>query len=409
MCQELWTWELISKYLGITLRTAQTWERSRGLPVHRSSHSEQTVFTTCEELDNWKSSNEHNTRDKTEEIQSWKRISDYLGIPIRTAELWEVKHGLPIHRYPGTDRSIVFALKAELDEWRRSALGEQVFARRTPPSAPLQPPANEQAAGSWADFDRDFPLAKSGLLTRILLYSDEPMLAKGFEAVLRQVEGFELLPTCSAVAGVMELVGLGIPDVVLLDLTPDVNFAVLSEMKRAMMNTKIVLWINSISTELAFQAMGVGVRGILRKTLPTDLQVKCLQKVAAGELWFEKALTDSFLCARKVALTQREGQLVSLLSQGLTNKQIATTLMISEGTVKVYLSRLFQKVGVTDRFALALFGLKNLTTGNLPVDEKGRRLGASASAMPGLRSLVLERPVAPIAPGKQGELGPPSH
>jgi len=209
---------------------------------------------------------------------------------------------------------------------------------------------------------------------------------------LRQVEGFELLPICSSVAGVMDQVGRGVPDLVLLDLTQEVTFAVLSDMKHAMMSCKIVLWVNSISTELAFQAMGLGVRGILRKTLPTDLQVKCLQKVQAGELWFEKALTDSFLCARRVALTQREGQLVSLLSQGLKNKEIATTLMISEGTVKVYLSRLFQKVGVKDRFELALFGLKNLTTGQLPVNEKGQRVGASA--MPGLRSLVLERPSA---------------
>ena len=91
-----------------------------------------------------------------------------------------------------------------------------------------------------------------------------------------------------------------------------------------------------------------------------------------------------------MALTQREGQLVSLLSQGLKNKEIATTLMISEGTVKVYLSRLFQKVGVKDRFELALFGLKNLTTGQLPSTEKGARGGASP--MPGLRSLVLEKP-----------------
>ena len=227
-------------------------------------------------------------------------------------------------------------------------------------------------------------------MTRILLYSDEPILAKGLESVLRQVEGFELMPTCITLAGLMEQIGQASPDLVLMDLTPEITFAVLSEMKHAMANSKIVLWVNTISTELAFQAMGLGVRGILRKTLPTELQVKCLQKVQAGELWFEKALTDSFLCARRVALTQREGQLVSLLSQGLKNKEIATTLMISEGTVKVYLSRLFQKVGVKDRFELALFGLKNLTTGQLPVGEKGHRAGATA--MPGLRSLVLERP-----------------
>jgi two-component system response regulator DesR len=232
-------------------------------------------------------------------------------------------------------------------------------------------------------------------MTRILLYSDEPILAKGLEMVLRQVEGFELLPTCSAVACLMEQLAKGAPDLVLMDLTPEITFAVLTEMKHAMTNCRIVLWVNSISTELAFQAMGLGVRGILRKTLPTELQVKCLQKVQAGELWFEKALTDSFLCARRVALTQREGQLVSLLSQGLKNKEIATTLMISEGTVKVYLSRLFQKVGVKDRFELALFGLKNLTTGQIPVGDKGHR----SASMPGLRSLVLEKPVErPEAP-----------
>ena len=226
-------------------------------------------------------------------------------------------------------------------------------------------------------------------MTRILLYSDEPVLAKGLESVLRQVEGFDLLPTCATLASLMEQISHGSPDLVLMDLTPEITYAVLSEMKHAMANSKTVLWVNSISTELAFQAMGLGVRGILRKTLPADLQIKCLQKVQAGELWFEKALTDSFLCARRVALTQREGQLVSLLSQGLKNKEIATTLGISDGTVKVYLSRLFQKVGVKDRFELALFGLKNLTTGQLPVGEKGQR--ASASSMPGLRSLVLER------------------
>jgi len=235
-------------------------------------------------------------------------------------------------------------------------------------------------------------------MTRILLYSDEPILAKGLESVLRQVEGFELLPICCTVRGIMEQVAQSAPDLILMDLTPEVTFSVLCDMKHTMMSCKIVLWANSISTELAFQAMGMGVRGILRKTLPTDLQVKCLEKVQAGELWFEKALTDSFLCARRITLTQREGQLVSLLSQGLKNKELAFTLGISEGTVKVYMSRLFHKVGVKDRFELALFGLKNLTTGQLPVNAKGERI--AAAAMPGLRSLVIERrteqqPVAP--------------
>ncbi|HXA53157.1 MAG TPA: response regulator, partial [Candidatus Acidoferrum sp.] len=108
-------------------------------------------------------------------------------------------------------------------------------------------------------------------MTRILLYSDEPILAKGLESVLRQVEGFDLLPTCSTLTSLMEQLTQGSPDLVLMDLTPEITFAVLSDMKHAMSSSRIVLWVNSISTELAFQAMGLGVRGILRKTLPTEL------------------------------------------------------------------------------------------------------------------------------------------
>src|SRR5579872_4750088 len=216
-------------------------------------------------------------------------------------------------------------------------------------------------------------------MTRIMLCAGEPILAKGLASVLRRVEDFELLPTCSGMSGLLESLSQGAkPDLVLLDLTADVTFAAMSDLKQVTGAAKVILWVKTVSTELAFQALGLGVRGILRKQLPTEVQVKCLQKVQAGELWFEKALTDSFLTSRRVALTNREGQLVSLLAQGMKNKEIATTLMISEGTVKVYLSRLFQKVGVKDRFELALFGLKNLTTGQLPVAEKGHRTPASA-------------------------------
>jgi two-component system response regulator DesR len=187
---------------------------------------------------------------------------------------------------------------------------------------------------------------------------------------------------------VVDRIDQNAPDLVLLDLTPSVTFAVLNDLKHCKSSPNIVLWVNSISTELAFQAMGLGLRGILRKTLPTDLQIKCLQRVQAGELWFEKTLTDSFLCARRVTLTNRESQLITLLSQGLKNKELATALMISEGTVKVYLSRLFQKVGVKDRFEMALFGLKNLGTGPLPARGTDER----PTPISGLRSIVLDRP-----------------
>jgi two-component system nitrate/nitrite response regulator NarL len=68
-------------------------------------------------------------------------------------------------------------------------------------------------------------------------------------------------------------------------------------------------------------------------------------------------------------LSPREGQLVTLLSHGLKNKEIGAALRITEGTVKVYLSRLYDKVGVQDRFELALYALRNRGIGQLPITQ----------------------------------------
>jgi DNA-binding NarL/FixJ family response regulator len=229
---------------------------------------------------------------------------------------------------------------------------------------------------------------------RVVLFSDEPILAKGLESVLASVDAFQLTGVYSNTAKLKEIPATDEPDILLIDLTSDVTLSILSELKEASLNAKIVLWVHSISTELALQAMALGVRGILRKTLPSELLVKCLQRVNTGEFWFEKALTDSFLSAKRIALTKREGQLVSLLSQGLKNQEIASMLLISNGTVKHYLSRLFQKVGVKDRFELALYGLRNLTTGHgTPGKATTAERSSIAEALPrqDLRALFLEK------------------
>jgi DNA-binding NarL/FixJ family response regulator len=242
-------------------------------------------------------------------------------------------------------------------------------------------------------------------MARVLLFTDEPVLARGFTSVLSAVPGFESVSVCHSAAELAAAIPAIKPEVLLIDLTPEVTFGILTQLHRDLPNCRIVLWVRAISTELAYQAMELGVRGVLRKTLPPELLVKCLNKVSEGELWFDKTLTASFLSAKMISLTKRESQLVGLLSQGLKNKEIATTLSISEGTVKVYLSRLFQKVGVKDRFELALYGLRNLQ--NMSGEPSALNPLPQQTMMGGgkdpgqaqwLRSLVLER-----APEKAGE------
>jgi two-component system response regulator DesR len=208
-------------------------------------------------------------------------------------------------------------------------------------------------------------------MATLFLCTDEPVLAEGLSNVLESAEDVRLVGWCAKPEMLRSHIDSLRPDLLLVDLTSEMTFSVLSALHESAGDARIVLWVHSISTELALQAMSLGIRGILRKTLPADTLIRCLTRVYEGELWFEKNLTDSIMSARRYSLTRREGQLVTLLSQGLKNKEIATSLNISEGTVKVYLSRLFQKLGVKDRFELALYGLKNLAPGPSAAETHG--------------------------------------
>jgi DNA-binding CsgD family transcriptional regulator len=138
--------------------------------------------------------------------------------------------------------------------------------------------------------------------------------------------------------------------------------------------------VNDISTEVAHQALELGVRGILRRNLSLELTLKCLRKVAEGELWCDKSLASACLSGRSVSLSPRESQIVALLTEGQKNKEIATRLSISEGTVKVYLSKLLAKAGAKDRYELALFGLRNIQDAHSMVPE---------GPAPGLKTLFI--------------------
>jgi two-component system nitrate/nitrite response regulator NarL len=209
---------------------------------------------------------------------------------------------------------------------------------------------------------------------RILLYSPVPIVTKGFAIVLSSVPEFDLVAVCSNEQQLPQAVAASDPDLVLIDLDEEMALDRLFEMRREIPErSRIVLWVQSITPELAYQTMRLGVRGILRKTLGADVIVRCLQKVAEGECWFEEALTASFLNIRTVRLTRRESQLLSLVSRGFKNKEIAEALFIAEPTVKIYLSRLFRKVGAKDRFELALYGLRNVITGQVSAFGAGRQ------------------------------------
>jgi two-component system, NarL family, nitrate/nitrite response regulator NarL len=233
------------------------------------------------------------------------------------------------------------------------------------------------------------------LVTRLLVFTDEPFVARGLEALLMSQHEFTLAGICPQVSRIAETVEASKPDILLIDMTPEVTFQLLLDLQDRFPECRIVLWVHSIPIEVAYHAMEHGIRGILRKALPTEKAIACMRIVAAGGLWFDEVLEANLRNVRRINLSPRESQLVNLLTTGLKNKEIASTLFLSEGTVKVYMSRLFQKLGVKDRFELALYGLKNMAgaerateAGQPHVAQPPRK---NPECAPLIHSLVLDR------------------
>jgi DNA-binding NarL/FixJ family response regulator len=124
-------------------------------------------------------------------------------------------------------------------------------------------------------------------------------------------------------------------------------------------NVPVVVWQRSTANEPSLNALDSGAAGVLKDSSSAEEVRACLQAVTSGRRWVPASVTEAVLTTRRCRLSRREGQIIKLVAQGLRNKEIAFALNITEGTVKVYLSKLFSKVGVSDRYELALLGLRH--------------------------------------------------
>jgi len=217
-------------------------------------------------------------------------------------------------------------------------------------------------------------------VSRIAVYCDEPVLSMGIRQLLGTQADIELVGLASEFREFLDLCVAERPHLALLSNSSRLERSQLIEFRKDCPETAMVLWVNEMAPEQAHQALELGARGILRRNLSIELTLKCIRKVCEGELWCEKSLASTFLSGRSVNLSRRESQIVALLTEGQKNKEIAARLSISEGTVKVYLSKLFAKVGAKDRYELALFGLRN---------SQDAHSTSTAAPAPGLRSLFI--------------------
>jgi DNA-binding NarL/FixJ family response regulator len=127
------------------------------------------------------------------------------------------------------------------------------------------------------------------------------------------------------------------------------------------MSTAAVVWGVGINEPEALRLLQAGARGVLRRTADPDTLVTCLKAVTAGSTWMEDGIfgdSERLMSPRRSSLTPREHEIAGLVEKGLRNRDIARSLGIQTGTVKIHLKHIFEKTGVRGRYGLALNGLR---------------------------------------------------
>jgi len=197
---------------------------------------------------------------------------------------------------------------------------------------------------------------------RVLIVDDHGVVRAGLEQLISTFDDVEVV---AAAAGGAEAVDIALsdrPDVVLMDLEmPEVDgVEATRRILAASPGTRVVILTSFSDRERILRALDAGAVGYLLKDAePTEL-ARGIAAAARGESPLDPRAARTILTVRsesgpREALSEREREVLTLLAQGLANKEIARQLGISEKTVKAHLTSVFRQLGVTDRTQAALW------------------------------------------------------
>lgn len=197
-------------------------------------------------------------------------------------------------------------------------------------------------------------------MTRVLIADDHPMIAAALDVLLRGTD-YELAGRARSGSDALAQAQRLKPDLILLDVNmPDGSgLDVLRKLREGGKAPTIVLLTAGMDDPQLLTADQLAPDGMVLKTSDPAHLFECLERVRKGERWVDPEIADRTQAAKERAslapsLTRRERELVELVRQGLRNRDIAAQLGVTEGTVKVYLHAIFDKVGVDNRTELAM-------------------------------------------------------
>ena len=202
---------------------------------------------------------------------------------------------------------------------------------------------------------------------RVVIADRHPVILQGLSSVLEVQRDFRVVARCGDGASCVDAIRNFLPDIVLLGVSmPDISgLEILAIAKSENLAVRLVFFTAPVEEhDLRMLAAG-GAHAVISNEVDTEILVQTLRQVADGQSLLQSPSADQLMgreqsdAAEKAVtmLTERERQIMRLVSEGLSNKEIGRRLGLTDGTIKVHLHHIFQKLDVGNRTALAALAI----------------------------------------------------
>jgi len=219
-------------------------------------------------------------------------------------------------------------------------------------------------------------------MLKILIADDQALMRDGLQTILQLEHDIEVIATAENGEEACRLVAIHDPDLVLMDIRMPVmnGIEAVKKLRDESPHTKVLVLTTFDEDEYIIEALASGAVGFLLKDIPTEKLLQAIRDAAQGELMLPSSIAvklaaklaspspapGKFPSSRSrertmdLKFTNREMSIIALMVEGRTNKEIAQLLFMSEGTVKNYISSIYDKIGTNDR-TQAVIWLKDMT------------------------------------------------
>ena len=203
---------------------------------------------------------------------------------------------------------------------------------------------------------------------RVILADSQAIFRVGVRKVIAVEDDLRVVAQAESLGQALAAVAKFPADVLLFEsrISPNPPEAVGELLKRAP-ELKVIVVTGDLDADSTVEYLRRGVKGIVNRAITPDLLIRCVRKVAEGEIWLEnrgvnwvveayKSQASSLMSPRpKNRLSDKELLIVSCVAQGMRNKEIAQEVGTTEQVIKKYLRKVYDKLGVSDRLELALY------------------------------------------------------